>query len=114
MSIARIMMQAAAGGDSATTPFLSVAHSTSPYITIYNQEVDTFTKLSNPATLPTQIGRGVAFSSDDTYMAVAAFTSPRITIYKRSGDTFTKLADPATLPTASGNGVAFSNTGFPQ
>ena len=114
MSIARIMMQAAAGGDSDITPFLSVAHSSSPFITIYNQEVDTFTKLSNPATLPASTGIDVAFSSDDTYMAVAHGISPFVTIYKRSGDTFTKLSNPATLPTGTGNGVAFSNTGFPQ
>ena len=114
MSIARIMMQAAAGGDSATTPFLSVAHNSSPFITIYKRSGDTFTKLSNPATLPPSTGRGVAFSSDDTYMAVAHSTSPYITIYKRSGDTFTKLSNPATLPASTGRGVAFSNTGFPQ
>jgi hypothetical protein len=77
-------------------PLLAVAH-TSPFVTIYDQEIDTFTKLADPATLPAGTGVGVAFSSDDTYMAVAHSTSPFITIYKRSGDTFTKLADPATL-----------------
>jgi hypothetical protein len=93
---------------------MAVAHPTSPFITIYKRSGDTFTKLADPATLPTGTGVSVAFSSDDTYMAVAHVNSPFITIYKRSGDTFTKLADPATLPASTGNGVAFSNTGFPQ
>ncbi len=91
------------------TPLLATAHFTSPFITIYNQEIDTFTKLADPATLPPAAGSGVAFSSDDIYMAVTHISSPFITIYKRSGDTFTKLADPATLPTGNGNGVAFSS-----
>jgi len=90
-------------------PLLAVAHFSTPFITIYNQEIDTFTKLADPATLPPNTGRGVAFSSDDTYMAVGHNTSPFITIYKRSGDTFTKLADPATLPPDTGFSVAFSS-----
>ena len=91
-------------------PLLAVAHNSSPFVTIYNQEIDTFTRLPNPAQLPTGIGRGVAFSSDDTYMAVAHDISPFITIYKRSGDTFTALPNPAQLPTGTtGLGVAFSS-----
>jgi hypothetical protein len=62
--------------------YMSVAHSTSPYITIYKRSGDTFTKLSNPSTLPTGTGYGVAFSNDDTYMSVAHSDSPYITIYK--------------------------------
>jgi galactokinase/mevalonate kinase-like predicted kinase len=91
---------------------MAVAHATSPFITIYKRSGDTFTKLSNPSDLPAGTGRGVAFSSDDTYMAVAHGTSPFITIYKRLGDTFTKLADPADLPAGTGYGVAFSSVGI--
>jgi len=90
-------------------PLLAVGHSDTPFVTIYNQEIDTFTKLANPATLPAGACLGVAFSSDDTYMAVAHITSPFVTIYKRSGDTFTKLTDPSTLPAGTGFSVAFSN-----
>jgi 6-phosphogluconolactonase (cycloisomerase 2 family) len=90
-------------------PLLAVAHTITPNITIYDQKIDTFTKLANPANLPPNTGNGIAFSSDDTYMAVAHATSPFITIYKRSVDTFTKLANPAILPTDAGNGVAFSS-----
>ena len=88
---------------------MSVAHVSSPYITIYKRSADTFTKLTDPAELPPSTGRGVAFSSDDTYMSVAHSTSPYITIYKRSADTFTKLTNPATLPASTGLGVAFSS-----
>lgn len=66
-------------------------------------------KLPDPSDLPASTGRGVAFSSDDTYMAVAHASSPYVTIYKRSGDTFTKLADPSDLPAGNGYGVAFSS-----
>ena len=105
-------LRRAAASTVAFEKFLAVAHLASPCVTIYGQDVDTFTKLTNPATLPTCIGYGVAFSADGTYMAVAHSTSPYLTIYKRSGDTFTKLTNPATLPTNHGYGVAFYPRAF--
>ena len=96
----------------ADSKFLAVAHDTTPFVTIYDQTGDTFTKLADPAALPAGTGYGVAFSADGTYMAVAHNTTPFITIYKRSGDTFTKLANPATLPAATGRGVAFYPRAF--
>ena len=90
-------------------PLMSVSHGSSPFVTIYNQDVDAFNKLTDPSNLPAGTGSGVAFSSDDVYMSVTSFTSPYITIYKRSGDTFTKLANPSVLPTGTGYGVAFSS-----
>ena len=72
---------------------------------------DSFTKLSDPATLPTNSGRPAAFSPDGTYLAIPHITSPFVTIYKRAGDTFTKLSDPATLPAGTGRGAAFSPDG---
>ena len=92
--------------------YLSVAHYNSPFVTIYGNDVDTSTKLSDPATLPPSNGNGVAFSADGIYMSVAHDNSPVVTIYKRSGDTFTKLANPASLPTNTGYGVAFSADGI--
>ena len=92
--------------------FLAVAHAATPFVTVYGQDSDTFTKLTNPSVLPPSIGIAVAFSADGTYMAVAHVGSPFITIYKRSGDTFTKLADPSVLPTNTGNGVAFYPRAF--
>ena len=91
--------------------YLAVAHSTSPYLTIYKRSGDTFTKLANPSTRPAGTGVGCAFSPDGAYLAVAHNTSPYLTIYKRSGDTFTKLANPSTLPAGNGAGCAFSPDG---
>ena len=71
---------------------------------------DTFTKLTNPATLPVGDGYGAAFDPTSTYLAVAHWTTPFVTIYKRSGDTFTKLTNPGTLPTGIGLGAAFDPT----
>ena len=42
--------------------YLSVAHATSPYVTIYKRAGDTFTKLPDPATLPAGAGNSVALS----------------------------------------------------
>jgi hypothetical protein len=91
------------------TPLLAVAHTNSPRITIYNQQIDTFTKLDNPSTLPAGDGRHVDFSNDDVYMAVGSQSSPFVNIYKRDFDVFTKLANPSDLPAGVGLGVAFSN-----
>ena len=92
--------------------YLCIAHYVSPYLTIYKRSGDTFTKLANPATLPTGIGISAAFSADGTYLCIAHYVSPYLTIYKRSGDTFTKLPDPATLPTGAGRSAAFSVDGI--
>ena len=88
--------------------YLSVAHTTSPFITIYKRSWDTFTKLTDPATLPTSTSYWTAFSPDWTYLSVAHNSSPFVTIYKRSWDTFTKLANPSILPAGTWNWTAFS------
>ena len=81
------------------------------YITIYKRSGDVFTKLADPATLPTNTGRGCTFSPDGTYLSVAHDTSPFITIYKRSCDVFTKLTNPSTLPAHTARDCAFSPDG---
>ena len=91
--------------------FLSVAHGTTPYITIYERSGTTFTKLTNPGTLPLSTGYGTAWSPDGRFLSVAHPSSPYITIYERSGTTFTKLTDPGTLPTDTGRGTAWSPDG---
>lgn len=91
--------------------YLAISHYSSPCVTIYKRSGDTFTKLANPAALPTSIGTGAAFTSDGVYLAVSHYTSPFVTIYKRSGDTFTKLANPDILPTAHGRGATFTSDG---
>jgi 6-phosphogluconolactonase (cycloisomerase 2 family) len=95
-------------------PLLAVGHINSPYVTIYDQDIDTFTKLDNPATLPNNnaangYALGIAFSNDDTYLAVAHGGTPFITIYKRSEGVYTKLPNPAILPASACWDVAFSS-----
>lgn len=96
---------------SADSTYLAIAHTTSPFLSIYKRSGDSYTKLANPGTLPTGNGGGAAFSADGVYLAVAHDVSPFISIYKRAGDVFTKLANPATLPTSTGNDAAFSSDG---
>jgi WD40 repeat protein len=82
--------------------------STTPYIHIYKRDRYTYTKLPNPAALPTGTGNSVSWSLDSNYLAVAHATSPYLTIYKRTGDTFTKLANPTGLPTGTASSCAFT------
>jgi len=97
--------------------YLSIAHTTTPYITIYAKnlsDLSNWTKLADPATLPTSTGYGVAFSPDTDYMAIAHLTAPNLTIYMKNltdPSNWTKLADPVITPTGQGKGVAFSPDG---
>lgn len=68
----------------------------------------TYTKQSDPATLPAGTGNCAAWSPDGQFLAIAHATSPFITIYQLSGTTLTKLADPATLPAGTGNWCAWT------
>ncbi len=92
--------------------FLAVAHVGSPFVTNYKRAGDVFTKLANPATLPTGVAEAVSFPGDAIYLAVGHNVSPNLTIYKRSGDVFTKLADPATVPPEAAKGVGFTPDGI--
>ena len=58
--------------------YMSVAHTNSPYITIYKRDGDTFTKLANPDVLPTGIGWGTAWSPDGKLYECGAYN---FTIY---------------------------------
>lgn len=73
------------------TGYLAVAHTGSPYVTIYAVDGDTRTKITDPSSLPSAQGRGAAFSPDGTYLAVTSSSPTYLAIYKRSGDVFTKL-----------------------
>ena len=91
--------------------YLSVAHSTTPFVTVYKRDGDTFTKLPAPFQLPASTAYSCAFSPDGSYLSVAHSTTPLVTVYKRNGDTFTKIADPSRLPAGGGHGCAFSPDG---
>jgi hypothetical protein len=72
---------------------------------------DTFTKLSDPSSIPSTDGLSCAFSDDGVLFAVGHVASPYITIWKRNGQTFTRFDNPTTLPDGDGTGCAFSRNG---
>lgn len=90
-------------GDSNDT-FLAVAHTSSPYFTVYQNSGTlgtTYSAISTPADLPTGFGQGLSWDPTSTYLAVGFSKlggSTPIFIYKRSGSTLTKLTNPAAIP----------------
>lgn len=96
---------------SSDSSMLAVASNASPYINSYSIDGTTYTKLSNPATLPTGAAQDCEFDTTGNYLAVSHANSPYITIYSISGTTFTKASNPPTIPASSSQGCAFSSTG---
>jgi hypothetical protein len=95
-----------------TNTSLVFTGTTSPYIAIYNRSGDTFTKLTNPTTLPINGADQAAWSPDGTKLALSVGTSGKgFMVYSRSGNTFTKLADPAYIQTSAANLICFNTTG---
>ena len=56
MQIPGILAQRRASGGATGNYYLSIPHDVSPFVTIYKRSGDVFTKLANPATLPTGNG----------------------------------------------------------
>jgi WD40 repeat protein len=76
------------------TKYLTVGHNSSPYITTYSQSGSTFTKLSNPSTLPVDNVYAVHWNYNATSLAVATFaSSPYVIVYNVAADVFTKIAE---------------------
>ena len=63
--------------------FLAIAYSLSPYIALYTYDslAGLSTKASDPATLPTGIGNGIALSHVGYFVAIAHNTSPFVSVY---------------------------------
>ena len=91
--------------------YLAVAHSTSPFVTIYAYSSGSIVKTRDPSVLPTGNARGVSWSPDGRYLAVAHDVSPYVTIYDWSSGVPVKISNPATLPTGTGLGVSWSPSG---
>lgn len=85
-------------------------NSGSPYFALYKRTGDTFSQLTNPATMPPNVCYEVAYSPNGQYLAVGHAASPYVTIYKISGDTYTKLANPASLPNGEVSSLAWDST----
>jgi len=83
-----------------------VSGSSSPYFAVYalsgSGAGTTFSKLANPASLPTKYCQGVGISRDNQYIAVVCINTPSIFYYKRTGTTLALLSTPTTNPGASG------------
>ena len=80
---------------------------------LYGVSGTTFTKLSNPATVPTGTNsiNGAAFSPDGKLLVLATTASPYIYVYSVSGSTLTYLASPSVIPSATRTACAFSRDG---
>jgi hypothetical protein len=92
---------------------VAVAHGSSPYVSAYPWSSAGFgTKYTDPVTLPTGAGNGVAFSPAGADIAVAHNITPYVSAYPWTSAGFgTKYANPATLLPGTGNGVEFSSDG---
>ena len=93
--------------------YMFVSHMTTPFISIYERNDDTFTKMADLTDLPTGNGYDIDITDDNAYLAVGVYgTSPYIAIYKRNGTTFDKLPDPVDIPIAGALCVEFSHSGI--
>lgn len=82
--------------------YLLLCHTSSPYMSVYKIEGETFTKLANPATLPSGEGRRCKFSKDSKQILMAsADASPLLSIYSLENDVLTKLATNKITPIPS-------------
>jgi len=91
-----------------TQSVIAIAHNASPYITIYSFTPSTWSKFSNPGTLPTGEATGVKFSPDGENVAVTHLFSPHISVYPWSVSGFgTKYANPGTSLTGTARGVSW-------
>lgn len=88
-------------------PDLAISHVSTPYVSVYPFTTGFGSRYSNPATLPTGTGNGLAFSPSGTLLAIAHDNSPYISLYPWSAGFGVKYADPSTLPAFNGLAVAF-------
>ncbi|WP_339307698.1 tail fiber protein [Paenibacillus sp. FSL R5-0519] len=82
----------------------------SPFVAIYKITNGEYTRLPDPAVLPTGDAYSAAFSPEGD-LVIGHANTPYITIFKRIGDTFTKIANPAVLPSGTSTCIAFSPDG---
>jgi hypothetical protein len=94
--------------------FVAMGWSASPFMAVYERTNGTFTKLTDPVTLPPGNCNGTAWSPDSRYIAIASSISPYFRIYRRDvGATplFESASTIGTAVTGSANGVAWTNDG---
>ena len=91
--------------------YLWVGHQTFPCFTLYGQNIDTFTDITNSAVTPSSDTTGVAFSPDGIYAACVTGGAPYMKIYKRNGDILVPVAAPVTPPAGPATAISFSPDG---
>lgn len=74
-------------------------------------ELPSFTKLTDPSTLPAGIGNSVSWSPSSLFLAVGHATTPFLSVYQRAAGVLTKIADPSSLPNGIVKGSAWSPDG---
>jgi hypothetical protein len=82
---------------------LAVAHTTTPFISVYPWNGGFWTKNANPSTLPAGDCVNTAWSPNGAYVAVTTGTSPYIAVYPWTGQFGAKFADPQVLPAVPGD-----------
>lgn len=85
--------------------YLATGSASSPYVVIYKHDGDTFTKVSNPSTLPTSPSQGFAWSPDSRYLFITG-NAPEYRLYSRTigTNTFTFARQGTSLLSALPNG----------
>lgn len=86
---------------------LAIACSGSPYVNVF--ETATWTKLSDPATLPSASRDAIAFKPDGTELVLGGSGNPRFDRY--AFPSMVRQANYATMPGYEVNGVSYNHTG---
>lgn len=76
-------------------------------ILIYSRSGDTFTKVDDPASLPTDTTRCCAFSPDSKYLFVGYIATPYFITYKNQNGTFVKINDSLSTPSGAFHNCAW-------
>ena len=77
--------------------YLAVAHSGSPFVTVYDWITGSPVKMADPSDLPAGVGNGAAWSPDGRYLVIAHTTTPYVTIYDWDTGSPVKITNPGTL-----------------
>jgi len=92
---------------------LAVLITASPYIVIYNFSNGTFTKLSTPASIPTQACYSLSWNPSGSSLVIGQSGTSPMKIYNRSGNTFTAISGLPALAngTTYAGSMSWNNTG---
>jgi len=98
---------------SADSQFLAVPGTGLTWLSIYQRDGTTFTRLSDPNTLPSSgTAKGVAFSPNGEFLALTgALASDNWFVYRRDGTSFNVITPPSSLPDSATTDVAWSPDG---